>query len=152
MIRPRAPQEAAAGLFLLALAGFGLWQTAELTTGTLRQLGPGMMPRLLSILTGLCGLALLVLAFLKPGNPLERWSLRGPLFILGAVVVFGLTIRPLGFLVAGPLAVLLGGLASAETRFRELVIFAAVMTGFCFLLFKVLLTLPIPVAPFLLGY
>lgn len=152
MIRVRGPQEAGAGLFLIALALFTLWQTSELTVGSLRSVGPGMLPWLLGWLCGLCGVVLLVLAFTKDGERLQRWSLRSPIFILGAAIVFGLTIRPLGLVVAGPLAVILGSFASRETRLVEAVIFAAVMTTFCLLLFKVLLTLPIPVAPWLLNY
>src|SRR5690349_20994883 len=94
-IRVRSPQEFAAGVFLLALAALAFWQAADLSLGTMRQLGPGMLPRVLIICTGLCGLVLLVFSFIHDGSPLERWGLRGPLFVLGAIVLFGLTIRPL---------------------------------------------------------
>jgi hypothetical protein len=46
----------------------------------------------------------------------------------------------------------LSAAASPETRWGENVIFAGAMTAFCFLLFKTLLSLPIPVAPWMLGY
>lgn len=152
MIRIRAPQEAAAGLFLIALALFTFWQTSDLAMGTMRALGPGMMPKLLGALCGLCGIALLVFSTIKDGEALERWSLRGPLFILGAAIVFGLAIRPLGLFVAGPACVILGSLAARDSRLVESAIFGVGMTLFCWVLFKVLLTLPIPVAPWLLGY
>lgn len=152
MIRIRGPQETAAGLFLIALASFVFWQTDDLTVGTMRALGPGMMPRALATACGLCGVALVILSFLKDGASLEHWSIRGPLFILGAAVLFGLAIRPLGLFVAGPAAVIVGSLAARNSRFVESILFAAVMTTFCWLLFKVLLSLPIPVAPWLLGY
>jgi hypothetical protein len=38
-----------------------------------------------------------------------------------------------------------GSMASPEFRLKEATIFAAIMTAFCILLFKVLLRLPIPV-------
>jgi putative tricarboxylic transport membrane protein len=152
-LRLRAPQDGAAGLFLVAIATFALWQSAELPAGTLNQMGPGMLPRALAVLTGGCGLALLVQAFRSSGGPaLDRWSLRGPLCILGAVVAFALAVRPLGLVAAGPLAILIGGLASPETRWHEVAIFAVAITGFCLLLFKFLLGLPMPVAPWLIGY
>ena len=118
----------------------------------MRALGPGMMPRVLAGLCGICGAALVIFSVVKDGEALERWSMRGPLFILGAAIVFGLAIRPLGLLVAGPAAVILGSLASRDSRLIEAAIFGVGMTLFCWLLFKVLLTLPIPVAPWLLGY
>lgn len=152
MIRIRAPQETAAGLFLVILAALVFWQTNDLAVGTVRALGPGMMPRVLATLCGICGIALIVFSLIKDGAALERWSVRGPLFILGAAIVFGLTIRPLGLFVAGVATVILGSLASHDSRFVESVVFGVVMTTFCWVLFKVLLSLPIPVAPWLLGY
>ena len=151
-LRIRAVQDFTAGLFLIGLAAAAYWQSAELTLGTMRQLGPGMMPRILTVAIGACGLLLVVFSLLRDGAVLERWSLRGPLFVFGAVVLFGLTVRPLGLAVAGPLVVIVGGLASRETRLVESVIFGVGMTVFCLLLFKLLLTLPIPVAPWLIGY
>jgi putative tricarboxylic transport membrane protein len=148
----RAPQDAAAGLFLIALAAVALWQGAELSAGSLGQVGPGMLPRALAVLTGVCGVALVVGAFMGDGAGLERWHLRGPLFILGAAVAFGLTVRPLGLAVAGPLAVVIGAFASHETRLVETLVFGAIMTAFCLGLFKYALGLPIPVAPWLIGY
>jgi len=150
--RVRAPQDVAAGLFLVAIAALGLWQGAELSAGSLGQVGPGMLPRALAALTGLCGAVLVMQAFASPGARLARWPLRGPLFILGAAVAFGLTVRPLGLAVAGPLVVLIGAMASRETRWIEAVVFAAVMTALCVGLFKFALGLPIPVAPWAIGY
>ena len=42
------------------------------------------------LLTGLGGIGLIVSSFFVPGAGLERWRLRGPLFVLGAAVAFGL--------------------------------------------------------------
>jgi putative tricarboxylic transport membrane protein len=150
--RIRAPQDAAAGVFLIAIAVFALWHSAELATGTLRALGPGMVPHALAVLLGICGLVLLTNALLTEGAGLERWSLRGPLFVFGAAVLFALAIRPLGLAVAGPLLIGVSGMASHETRWRETLVFGLVMTLFCLGLFKLLLSLPIPVAPWLIGY
>lgn len=136
----------------MMLGGLALWQADDLGVGTMRQLGAGMIPKVLAYLTGLCGLLMLIGSFLRDGAGLERWSLRGPLFVLGAAVVFGLTVRPLGLAVAGPLVIFIGGMASHETKVVESVIFSLVMTVFCLVLFKYVLTLPVPVAPWLIGY
>jgi hypothetical protein len=53
----------------------------------------------------------------------------------------------LGLLVAGPLAIILGGFATPEARLRDLVILALSLTPFCMVLFGDLLNLPIPVFP-----
>ena len=153
----RAPQNFFAGLALMAIAAFAIWATSDLSQGTLRAMGPAMLPRWLAIGVGLSGLALLVAAFLKDGDRLERWSLRGPVFVIGAILAFALTIRGyavgplvipgLGLLVSGPLAIILGGFATPEARLRDLVILALSLTPFCMVLFGDLLNLPIPVFP-----
>jgi len=95
----------------------------------------------------------LVLDALLAGGPtIDRWPIRGPLFVLGAVVAFGLTVRPLGLVVAGPLAILIGSLASSEVRWKETIVVGAVVTAVCVGLFKFALGLPIPLAPWLIGY
>lgn len=148
----KSPQDAAAGVFLLVLASVALWLGSNLPLGSLRQLGPGMFPRAVAILVGIVGALILLDSFLEKGPPLERWTLRAPLFILGAAVAFGFAVRPLGLIVAAPLVMVIGAYASPETRWREVIIFGGGMTLFCVGLFKFALGLPIPVAPWLIGY
>jgi hypothetical protein len=54
--------------------------------------------------------------------------------------------------VAGPLAIAIGALASDEVRWRETILVGALVTAFCIGLFKLALGLPIPLAPWLIGY
>src|SRR5918994_3788737 len=153
----RAPQSLIGGLLLIALAALALYLTRDLDQGTLNAMGPAMLPRWLAIGVGLSGLALVVFGFLKEGDALERWSLRGPVFVIGAILAFAVTIRPfsfggvatpgLGLLVSGPLAIILGGFDTPEARLRDLVILALSLTPFCMVLFGDLLNLPIPVFP-----
>jgi hypothetical protein len=153
----RAPQNFAGGLLLIALAALALWLTRDLDQGSLRAMGPAMLPDWLAYGVALCGLILLASAFLKNGDALERWSLRGPVLVIGAILAFAITIRPfafgglsipgLGLVVAGPLAIIIGGFATPEARLRDLVILALSLTPFCMVLFGDLLNLPIPVFP-----
>jgi putative tricarboxylic transport membrane protein len=143
--RVRSPQNLVAGLSLAALGAFTLWASADLETGTMRSMGPGMLPRSLAWAVGGAGLLLAALAFLREGAALGRWSWRGPLFLCLGVVAFALTIRTVGLAVAGPLVALIGGSASADARPRELVVFAILVTAFCVGLFRYALHLPIPI-------
>ncbi len=151
-LKIKSPQDAAAGVFLLVIAGVALWLGSDLPIGSVRQLGPGMFPRVLAILVGIAGAMIVLDAFLQAGEGLARWPLRAPLFILGAAVAFGFAIRPLGLIVAAPIVMIVGAYASPETRLREVLLFGTVMTIFCAALFKFALGLPIPVAPWLIGY
>ena len=153
----RGPQSLVAGLTLIALAAFSLWVTSDLPQGTLRAMGPAMLPRWLAIGVGVCGVALAVAAFTRSGHALEAWSFRGPALVVVAILVFAMTIRPfslggvstpgLGLIGAGPLAILIGGFASPEARLRELLILGLALTAFCMILFGDLLNLPIPLFP-----
>ena len=153
----RAPQNFAGALLLLALAVFALWATSNLSQGTLRAMGPAMLPRWLAFGVGLCGVALLAASFMRAGDAMEAWGLRGPVLVLVGIVLFAVTIRPfdlgfastpgLGLAAAGPLAMLVSGYATPEARLRELVILALALTAFCIVLFGDLLNLPIPLYP-----
>lgn len=141
----KSSQDLGAGLFLIAVALFAYWQALELPAGSLRAMGAGMLPQALAILVGLGGVSLVVSGLLVDGDRLQRWSLRGPIFVFGGIILFALLIRTCGLIVAGPVAMIVGSLASDEFRLKESLIFSAIMTGFCILLFKTLLRLPIPV-------
>jgi hypothetical protein len=156
------------GLFLLGMAALGLVGGFTLPTGTLSGIGSGLLPRAVSILVGAFGVLLIVQSFLWEGDRLEKWHLRGPVFVLGAVLVFAMLVRgstltlggifgipvlasikvpAFGLIVAGPLAVIVSAFAAKDTRPAEIVVFAVVMTLFSGLLFKELLNLPIPYDP-----
>jgi putative tricarboxylic transport membrane protein len=134
-----------AGSSLVALALFAFWAASDLDAGTLRAMGPGMLPRATAAFVGLAGLVLVGTGLFSAGPPLDRPSVRAPLLICLAIVLFALTIRTVGLAVAGPLVAIVGGAASEETRPKELVVFAAVITAFCVVLFRYVLGLPIPI-------
>lgn len=141
----RAPQSLVGGLCLLALAALALYLTSGLSQGSLRAMGPAMLPRWLAVGVGLCGVALVVIGLVVDGDPLERWSLRGPVFVAISIIAFALSIRTVGLAVAGPLTILISGFASPETRWKETLIFSIVMTVFCIGLFRFALNQPMPV-------
>ena len=147
-----ATQNLAGGLVLLAIAAVALWQGADLSAGSLRQIGPGFMPRVLASITAVCGLVMCVSALMGRGAMMQRWSVRGTLFVLAGIVAFAATVRPLGLAVAGPLALIISAFATQEARWREIILFGIALTVACVLLFKVLLRLPVPLAPWLIGY
>jgi putative tricarboxylic transport membrane protein len=145
-------QDFVGGLVVIAVALFAFWQAADLPIGTLGGMGPGMLPKSLAVLFGLLGALLVLDSVLEAGPSLERWSIRGPVFVALAIVAFGLTVRPLGLVVAGPVAIVIAALASEEVRWVETIVVGVLMTAVCVGLFKFALGLPIPLAPWLIGY
>ncbi len=164
----KSPLDFAGGIFLIALAALGFAGGFNLAFGTLSGIGSGLMPKVVAALVGVFGILLLLQSLVWDGDGLERWHLRGPVFVLGAVLIFAVFIRgstlslggfgglpllgslkvpPLGLIVAGPLAVMFSSFAAKDTRPVEVVVFSIVMTLLCGLLFKELLSLPIPFDP-----
>jgi len=144
-IEIRAPQDFAAGIALVLLALLAFWASAELGEGRFYSLGPALLPRLVASLIGIIGAGLVVSGLSKNGDAMGRWTLRGPLFIFISVAAFALSIRTVGLALAGPLVAVISGAASPETRPRELVLFALVVTALSIALFRYLLHLPIPI-------
>jgi hypothetical protein len=89
----KSPQDMFAGLFIIAFGLFCLWASSNLTGGRGANLGPGSFPRGLSFLLMAVGAIIVVQALTAVGPRLEAWSIRGPLFVLGAVLLFAATIR-----------------------------------------------------------
>lgn len=148
----RLNREVLAGLFLIVSAAIGYYAALPLDAGSMSGVGSGLMPKAVAL--GLCGFGIYLIIAGLVGNHerVEGFSLRGTVFILGAILAFAATVRPFGLLVAGPLAMLLSSMADSDTRPVEIVVFTSLMTLACYLLFKVILRLPIPVLPPLLGY
>lgn len=143
----KSPQDFGAGLFLIAFAIIGFVGGWTLPMGKLSTVGSGMLPKVTAGLVAVFGLLLIVESLISRGPVLERWGLRGPFFVLGAILLFAWTIRPLGLIIAGPLAVIVSSLADKDTHVVEVAIFAAVITAFCIGLFSYALRLPIPIMP-----
>lgn len=145
-------QDFLGGAAVIAVAATAFALAWDLPVGTLGGMGPGMMPKALAVLLGALGLLLFAGSFFHIGERLKRWSLRPPVFLFGGMIVFGLTVRPWGLVAAGPLAILIAALASDEARWVETIVSAIATTAFCVVLFKLALGLPIPLAPWLIGY
>jgi hypothetical protein len=145
-------QDFLGGLVVMAVAALAFWLAYDLPAGTLGGMGPGMMPKALAVLLGSLGLLLWSGSFWHFGEHARRWTLRGPVFLFSAMVAFGLTVRPLGLVVAGPLAMIISAWASDEVKWGETIVSAVVTSAFCVGLFKLALGLPIPLAPGLIGY
>lgn len=78
---------------------------------------------------------------------LTRFAPRGPVMITAATLIFAVTIRPLGLVIATFVSVLISASATDEVRWVETLIWAAVLTVFCSLLFPYGLNLPLQLWP-----
>jgi Tripartite tricarboxylate transporter TctB family len=135
--------DALAGLlFILFGLLFGV-QSLGLEIGTAFRMGPGYFPLVLSGLLLLLGGLIVAGAIRDPGGEkmgLMAW--RGVLFILPAPILFGLTVRGLGFVPAVFLTTLVAALATQKMRLPWAILLAAGVTFFATLVFSFGLGLP----------
>lgn len=155
-------REQLAGLCLVAFGLFALYASADLPFFTEGGVGSGLMPRALSVLIVLLGIAQLALSWHKPAESTGRWPIRDMVPVLIGIFLFAITIRGfdfgafkvpvLGMAVATPLAIFCSGMAAKDARPVELLIFAVILSATCIGLFRYALGLSLPVAPWLIGY
>ncbi len=143
----RNPQDFYGGLVLILFAAFALWAASDLTGIKGFQFGPGTAPRMFAILLGAIGLVIMLTGFFTDGPALQRYAVRGPFFVIAAILFFAVAIRPLGLVGTSFFAILIAAAASDEVRWVESVIWAAVLTLFCSLLFPKGLGLPLQLWP-----
>ena len=105
-------QDFVGGIAIVVVAIFAFWQSKDLALGTLGGMGPGMLPKSLAVLLGALGALLAANALVDRGPLFGRVSIRGPVFVLGAIAAFAISVRPGGLLVAGPLAIFIAACGS----------------------------------------
>lgn len=141
----RGPQDVGAGIFLIGLAAIALSSLSGIRVASYIAFSPALFPRICAwILVG-GGVVLIGRGLLREGPPLVGLAGKPVILIGGAVVLFGLVAPMLGYLPAGLLTVLVGGLAAPDLRLRALVLMAVGLGLFSVTLFTVFLKLPLPV-------
>jgi putative tricarboxylic transport membrane protein len=104
----------------------------------------GLLPRVSQdvLVAGVGAIVVVGLAFI-----LMRVAPRGPLFITASTVVFAISVRPLGLIISSFVSLLCAAAATDEVRWIETIIWSAVLTAFCALLFPYGLNLPLQLWP-----
>jgi|UPI000566218D hypothetical protein len=131
------------GLIFLLIGGAFALGAADYGMGNARRMGPGYFPIVLGCILCLMGLALVGKALWKQRpQAVSRLYLRPLLALSASILAFAALIDEVGLIAACMACVLLAGLASAETRWRETILIAIGMTAFSALVFKQFLGLP----------
>jgi hypothetical protein len=146
-LRVRAPQDFYGGLVLIMVACLALIASAELPGQRGFAFGPGTAPRLFAGLLVALGAAVAFTGLIAEGPRIEKYNIRGPVLVIGAILGFSAMIRPLGLIIASYVTFVVAMLGTREVRIIEAFIGAAVMTAFCVLLFVYVLNLPFQLWP-----
>jgi putative tricarboxylic transport membrane protein len=153
----RGPRDFYGGLALIGLAIIAILTSGDLPGTHGFAFGPGTAPRLFAGLLAVCGALVALSGYLVDGPPIEKYAVRGPAWVLLAILAFagmirGITLGPvtipaLGLVPSTFAAFLVSIFGSTEMRWVESLIAAVAMTAFCVLLFVYLLQLPFQLWP-----
>jgi putative tricarboxylic transport membrane protein len=150
----RGPRDFYGGLVLIGLAIIAIVTSGDLPGTHGFAFGPGTAPRLFAGLLAIVGALVALSGLLVDGPPIERYAVRGPAWVLLAILAFAgmirgvsigpVTIPPLGLVPSTFAAFLVSIFGSTES-----LIAAVVMTAFCVGLFVYLLQLPFQLWPWI---
>lgn len=141
-----------AGVLFIAIGGFFVWFGSEYRIGTAGSMGPGYFPTALGVIV--IALGVLVSAISASRTALRvavsafNWKVL--LLVLGAIILFGVLLKPLGLIPSVVLLVIVSSAASHKFTWRGTVINAIVLASLCFLVFDWALELHITLWPALL--
>lgn len=148
----RNPKEFGSGCLF---AGFGLAAIAlgaGYPVGTAARMGPGYFPRGLGLILVVLGTILIVKSLRTAGSRIAITDVKPMLIVLGAVVLFGVTVVPLGLVLATILLIVVSSRASHEFRWKESIIASLFLAAFVVAAFSYGLKLQLPTfPPFLVG-
>ena len=146
----RISKELALGLFYITLAVLFLSQAIKVPFGTLSEMNAGYYPTILAVILILFGIASVArgLRIAADGPLFDVNSLRPIVWVTASVIAFAACVRPLGFLVATVLALLLCSFAVGKPKPLPAALLIVTVTAASWLIFIVGLGLPWPLMPF----
>jgi hypothetical protein len=149
---PASPREYFGGAALAALAIFAYTASRDLPGIRLEPnfaFGPGTAPRGFATVLGVLGLLIAGTGASTKGPGIDRFHIRGPVFVTLSVLIFAATVRSFGLAVSSFLSICAAAAATPDARVLETLIWAVVLTAFCCVLFlsPYLLGLPITLWP-----
>jgi Tripartite tricarboxylate transporter TctB family len=143
----RAPKDFWSGIMFLVFAAAAIITASAYSLGRAGRMGPGYFPIMLGCALALIGVILVARSVVVSGEPVGRLH-PGPLIIVAlAVVVFGLTIQPLGLVISLMLVTVMACLAGRERRPLEIAALTVAMAVFSVGVFVFALRLPLPLWP-----
>jgi hypothetical protein len=146
-VKVRAPKDMAAGLFFIIVGLAGYYFVWDMPMGAAVRMGPGYIPKVLSVIVMLFGLFIAGRSLVLDGEPLEGWKLRPLIIISASIFIFAFLIDSMGLVLAAFLLMLFSTIGGREFFWREMIIFAALMSLGAVVVFHVLLGLPMQVWP-----
>ncbi len=132
-------------VFLVALGALAFALSGQLSIGSAAAMGPGYVPRGLSAIVMIYGLALGIRAIFSGRQSFPEIALRPILLTSAAVALFAVMLPLVGLAITSFAVVICSGFAAYDVRLRENAVVALILSAFGVLLFVKALGLPIPI-------
>jgi hypothetical protein len=132
-------------VFLVALGALAFSLSNQLSIGTAAAMGPGYVPRGLSILIMVYGLVLGIRALFSGRQAFPEIAFRPIILVSASVAVFAILLPVVGLAITSFVTVVCAGVAAYDVRLRENAIVAVALAVFAVLLFVKVLGLPVPI-------
>jgi len=143
----RNPKDFFGGALLVGLGLFAMWASSDLPGMRGFAFGPGTAPRLFAFTLAVLAIGVVIGGLLTSGPDVSAYKFRGVIFIIGSILAFAATIRPLGLVIASFATMIICAAAAEDVKWRESIVVAAVITAFCAVLFPYGLNLPFQLWP-----
>jgi len=147
LLRVTNPQDFYGGMALVLLSLVAFVASNDLPGMRGFAFGPGTAPRLFAFALGVLSAGVAIMGLLTRGPAIERYKIRGVLFITGSILIFAATIRPLGLVIASFSCIVLCAAAAEDIKWRETIVWGIILTIFVSFLFPWGLNLPFQLWP-----
>ena len=139
---------------MFAVIGFAfaiIVKVYEYPMGTASRMGAGYFPFVLGNIMGVIGLVVIAQALLTSGGPISKFAWRPLFWVLLAFVIFGLTAKFLGLVIAILLLVVISSYGGHEHKWKEAMISSVILAVASIGVFVYGLKLPFPIWPEFFG-
>ena len=119
--------------------------------GTASRMGAGYFPFVLGCVMAVLGFIIIAQSLVTTGTPISKFAWRPLIWVLGAFVIFGLTAKWLGLVIAIILLVMISAYGGHEFKLKESLISSAILAAGSIAVFVYGLKLPFPIWPEFFG-
>ena len=139
---------------MFAVIGFAfaiIVKVYDYPMGSASRMGAGYFPFVLGNIMGVIGLVVIAQALLTSGGPISKFAWRPLFWVLLAFVIFGLTAKFLGLVIAILLLVVISSYGGHEHKWKEAIISSVILAVTSIAVFVYGLKLPFPIWPEFFG-
>ena len=144
----KSPKDFWSGLIFVVSGSFiAIYAYYHYQMGSALRMGPGYFPVWLGSLTFILGAIVFGRSFVLTGGKIPQFHWRPMFFIIGACVLYGYILKPVGLVLATIMLTAVSAFGGHEFKAKEVAVLCVVMVIFAVVIFVWGLKLPFPLWP-----